>query len=98
MLTETFDCLSIRMVSLNAEDTPANQVNAGSDHVYGSFTDPEFVRQLARNCDLLTVDIEHVDTDVLEDLSYEIETRPDWTLSFRHPERCLAPLADFRRH
>lgn len=80
MLTEAAHRLNIRVVILDAENAPAKQINARSNHINGSFVDPEAVRELAKGCDILTVEIEHVDTDVLEDISQGRETRPDWRL------------------
>ena len=45
------------------------QVNAKNSHVDGSFIDPEKIRELARQVDVLTVEIEHVDTYVLEEIA-----------------------------
>ncbi|MCJ1309348.1 phosphoribosylaminoimidazole carboxylase ade2 [Agyrium rufum] len=80
MLTEAANRLNIKIVTLDTEASPAKQINANSDHVIGSFTDPAAIRQLAQRCDILTVEIEHVDTDVLEDLENGLETRADWKL------------------
>lgn len=77
MLSEAAHRLNIKLVFLDAENAPAKQIDARSNHINGSFTDPEAVRQLAKICDLLTVEIEHVDTDILEELSTGTETRPD---------------------
>lgn len=78
MLSEAAHRLNIKLVFLDAENAPAKQIDARSNHINGSFTDPEAVRQLAKICDLLTVEIEHVDTDILEEISTGTETRPDW--------------------
>ena len=78
MLTEAANRLNIKIVTLDAEGAPAKQVNARADHVLGSFTDPKAIRHLASRCDILTVEIEHVDTDVLEDLANGTATREDW--------------------
>ena len=80
MLTEAANRLNVQVISLDAEASPAKQINANSNHVIGSFTDPQAIRQLAKRCDILTVEIEHVDTDVLEDLTEGTETREDWRL------------------
>lgn len=80
MLTEAAHRLNIKVVTLDSENAPAKQINARSDHVIGSFADPEAVRQLAKECDLITIEIEHVDTDVLEDISEGKDTQPDWRL------------------
>ena len=78
MLTEAASRLNVRIVTLDADNAPAKQINAHPGHVTGSFRNPESIRQLAQNCDILTVEIEHVDTDVLEDLSDGTEMRQDW--------------------
>ena len=81
MLTEAANRLNIKVVTLDADNSPAKQINVHADHVTGSFTDAKAIRQLAQKCDVLTIEIEHVDTDVLEDLSDGTETREDWRLS-----------------
>ena len=48
------------------------------DHIDGSFKDPEAVRALAKECQILTVEIEHVDTDVLEDIAEGSHTEGKW--------------------
>ncbi|KAJ9102611.1 phosphoribosylaminoimidazole carboxylase ade2 [Naganishia cerealis] len=49
--------------------TPAKQVSLApaphAAHPDGAFTSPDHIRQLARAADVLTVEIEHVDADVL---------------------------------
>lgn len=80
MLTEAANRLNISVVTLDAEGSPAKQINANADHVNGSFKDPKAIRRLARKCDVLTVEIEHVDTDVLEELASGTEIRDDRTL------------------
>ena len=80
MLTEAANRLNVKIVTLDAEASPAKQINANPNHVIGSFADAQAIRQLAKRCDLLTVEIEHVDTDVLEDLTEGTETREDWRL------------------
>ncbi|KAI0337317.1 Phosphoribosylaminoimidazole carboxylase [Trametopsis cervina] len=51
------------------EHTPAKQViqsKPNKAHVNGAFTDPAKIRELAEKVDVLTVEIEHVNADVLE--------------------------------
>lgn len=50
-------------------DSPSKQINARSSHVDGAITDPDAVGQLVENCDVLTIETEHVNTEVLEDLA-----------------------------
>lgn len=78
MLTEAAHRLDIQVAVLDAENAPAKQINARHPHVNGSFADPKAIRQLAQECDILTVEIEHVDTDVLEELATGTELRDDW--------------------
>jgi phosphoribosylaminoimidazole carboxylase len=68
MLVEAANRLNIKTVILDAPRSPAKQINASSDHVNGSFSDPEAILKLAQTCDILTAEIEHIDTDILEKL------------------------------
>ncbi|KAF8580790.1 Phosphoribosylaminoimidazole carboxylase [Ramaria rubella] len=70
--------LSILDVGANA---PAKQVTVPQPpltHVDGSFTSPSAIRELAAKVDILTVEIEHVNVDVLEEVQKEtgIEVHP----------------------
>ncbi|MCJ1353954.1 MAG: phosphoribosylaminoimidazole carboxylase ade2 [Icmadophila ericetorum] len=80
MLTEAANRLNVNIVTLDVDNAPAKQINVHSGHVTGSFKNPESIRELAQRCDILTVEIEHVDTDVLEDLSEGTELRENWRL------------------
>lgn len=71
MLTEAANNLNIRVLTLDAANSPAKQINADPAHVVGSFTDEASIRLLASQVDVLTVEIEHVDTHVLEQLAIE---------------------------
>lgn len=71
MLCEAAGPLGIPIAILDAENCPAKQANQSDLHVTGSFKDPEKIKLLATRCDFLTVEIEHVETEVLE----EIETK-----------------------
>ncbi|KAI4219574.1 MAG: hypothetical protein L6R36_008230 [Xanthoria steineri] len=68
MLCEAAAPLNVSIAILDTEDAPAKQINQNSRHVNGSFKDPAKVKQLAAKCDILTVEIEHIDTTVLEDI------------------------------
>jgi len=78
MLTEAAHRLNIQVAILDAEDAPAKQINGRQPHVNGSFADPKAIRQLAQECDILTIEIEHVDTEVLEEIATGTELRDDW--------------------
>ncbi|CAJ2512940.1 Uu.00g010590.m01.CDS01 [Anthostomella pinea] len=69
MLCQAAAPLGITVAVLDAEDCPAKQINHNKLHVTGSFKDPEKIRLLASRCDVLTVEIEHVDTGVLEEVA-----------------------------
>lgn len=69
MLCEAAGPLGYEIAILDQDDCPAKQINVNSKHVAGSFKDAAKVRELAAKCDLLTVEIEHVNTDVLEEIA-----------------------------
>ncbi|QUC20934.1 uncharacterized protein UV8b_05175 [Ustilaginoidea virens] len=75
--------LNIPIAVLDADNCPAKQVNSNRHHVSGSFKDPAKIRELAAHCDVLTVEIEHVDTQVLEEIdTHGVQVRrADGTLS-----------------
>lgn len=63
--------LGVKLIALDGggKDSPAGQ--AAHDAIQGSFRDPASIRKLAAVCDCLTVEIEHIDTKTLEELSSE---------------------------
>lgn len=76
MLAASASLLNVDMVILDAgESAPAKQIlyprNPSLAHIDGSFTDPVKIRELARKVDVLTVEIEHVDANVLEEIESE---------------------------
>ncbi|PQE27414.1 Phosphoribosylaminoimidazole carboxylase protein [Rutstroemia sp. NJR-2017a BVV2] len=79
MLCEAANPLGVKVVILDAPNSPAKQINAKNEHIDGSFIDPEKIRVLAKQVDILTVEIEHVDTVVLEELANAgVEVQPSW--------------------
>ncbi|KAF7944836.1 uncharacterized protein EAE97_005469 [Botrytis byssoidea] len=79
MLCEAANPLGVKVIILDAPNSPAKQVNAKNDHLDGSFIDAEKIRELAKKVDVLTVEIEHVDTYVLEELANSgVEVQPSW--------------------
>lgn len=77
MLCEAANPLGVKVIILDAPNSPAKQVNAKNDHLDGSFIDAEKIRELAKKVDVLTVEIEHVDTYVLEELANSgVEVQP----------------------
>ncbi|KAI9466646.1 phosphoribosylaminoimidazole carboxylase [Lactarius psammicola] len=76
--------LNIPVVILDiGAHAPAKQVVAPTAlhcaHVDGSFSDPDKIRELATKVDVLTVEIEHVNVDVLEEVqtSHGVEVHPN---------------------
>ncbi|KAK4178651.1 hypothetical protein QBC36DRAFT_99513 [Triangularia setosa] len=68
MLCEAANPLGIDIAILDDRNAPAKQAHNTNRHVVGSFKDPERIKELAARSDYLSVEIEHVDTEVLEDI------------------------------
>lgn len=71
MLAVPAALLDIDVVFLDVgEHSPAKQVfapkTAEKAHVNGAFSDPAKIRELAQKVDVMTIEIEHVNADVLE--------------------------------
>lgn len=84
MLAASASLLNIPLVILDIGDhAPAKQVVAPTAphraHVDGSFSDPDKIRELAAKVDVLTVEIEHVNVDVLEEvqINHGVEVHPN---------------------
>lgn len=78
MLAASASLLNIPVVILDAgASAPAKQVlsppTADLSHIDGSFTDPAKIRELAAKVDVLTVEIEHIHVDVLEEVQRQDE-------------------------
>ncbi|CAK7274750.1 hypothetical protein SEPCBS119000_006331 [Sporothrix epigloea] len=81
MLCEAAAPLNVPIAVLDADDAPAKQVNRNTHHVAGSFKEASKIRELAANSDVLTVEIEHIDTAVLEELATAakaVPVHPSW--------------------
>lgn len=70
MLAHPAALMGIPLLILDSGDsTPAKQVSLPpaphTQHPDGAFTSPQHIRELAEKADVLTVEIEHVDADVL---------------------------------
>lgn len=69
MMVEAASRLNIEVAVLDSESAPAKQISGLSDkHVTGSFDKASDVQSLASMCDVITYEIEHVDTKSLEEL------------------------------
>ena len=87
MLAASASLLNIPVVILDVgASAPAKQILAPTtthlSHVDGSFTDPAKIRELAAKVDVLTVEIEHIDVDVLEEVQRQ---STDGTVAEVHP-------------
>lgn len=68
MIVEAANRLNVKTIILDAPGSPAKQINSICEHVDGSFTNPEDIEKIAAKCDVLTVEIEHVDVPTLKNL------------------------------
>lgn len=68
MIVEAANRLNVKTVILDAPGSPAKQINSIVEHVDGSFTNPDDIEKIAAKCDVLTVEIEHVDVATLKGL------------------------------
>jgi phosphoribosylaminoimidazole carboxylase len=80
MLCEAASPLDIQIAILDAENAPAKQINQNKRHVDGSYKDPVKIKELATHCDVLTVETEHIDTTVLEEIATttKVAVHPSW--------------------
>lgn len=110
MLLESSNRLNIQVSILDKENSPAKQIQAHDDHVHGSFKNSEDIRKLAQRSDILTIEIEHVDADMLEQLQEQrhkdqaieihpspvtIKTIQDKLMQKQHLRGYHVPVADF---
>ncbi|KAH7356317.1 hypothetical protein BKA66DRAFT_574599 [Pyrenochaeta sp. MPI-SDFR-AT-0127] len=78
MLIEAANRLNIQVNVLDAAASPAKQISAHDGHIEGSFKDAAAVKKLAQSSDVVTVEIEHVDTHMLEEVAGEVVVEPSW--------------------
>ncbi|KAM0554053.1 hypothetical protein ACHAPJ_007128 [Fusarium lateritium] len=80
MLCEAATPLEVEIAILDAADAPAKQVSRSKYHVDGSFKDAQKIRELANHCSVLSVETEHIETAVLEELAKEnkVVVYPSW--------------------
>jgi phosphoribosylaminoimidazole carboxylase len=105
MMMEAANRLNIQLNVLDAPNSPAKQISAHDGHSNGSFTDRLSMRKLAETCDILTTEIEHVDTYALEEVSSKVKVEPTWqtirTIQDKfnqkeHLSKFDIPMADYR--
>ncbi|KAL3232312.1 phosphoribosylaminoimidazole carboxylase [Nakaseomyces bracarensis] len=68
MLVEAANRLNVKTIILDAPNSPAKQITNTTDHVDGSFANKDDIEALASKCDVLTVEIEHVDVNALKEI------------------------------
>lgn len=111
MLAASASLLNIDVVVLDVGDNgPAKQVVAPRApqlaHIDGSFADPEKIRELSAKVDVLTVEIEHVQVGVLEEIEsklplgvhpspFTIKTIQDKFVQKQHLRAAGCPVSDF---
>lgn len=104
-MMEAANRLNIQLNVLDAPNSPAKQISAHDGHANGSFTDRPSMRKLAETCDILTTEIEHVDTYALEEVSSKVKVEPSWqtirTIQDKfnqkeHLSKFDIPMADYR--
>lgn len=78
MLVEAANLLDIKINFLDTGLSSAKQVSNHGGHLEGSFKDPAKIKELAAISDVLTVEIEHVDTHILEEISPTVDVQPSW--------------------
>lgn len=104
MLCQAASRMGIKVITLDPlENCPASSLS--HEHVVGSFDDGAAVREFAKRCGVLTVEIEHVDADALEMLERQgvtcepkastIRTIQDKYVQKVHFSRHGIPLPDF---
>ena len=81
MLAASASVLNIPVVILDVgTEARAKQILARTTpdlaHIDGSFRDLPKIRELATKVDVLTVEIEHIDVDVLEEVEAQVEVHP----------------------
>lgn len=76
MMVESANRLNIKTRILDASNSPAMQINS-LDHIHGQFSDAAAVSKLSEVSDILTIEVEHVNVDALENCGIPVEPSPD---------------------
>ena len=63
--------LSMKFLDPSGATSPAALVVGGENAIEGKLNDPEKLRELSQNCDVMTIEIEHVGVDTLAKLEDE---------------------------
>ncbi|KAF1800022.1 phosphoribosylaminoimidazole carboxylase [Mucor lusitanicus] len=76
MMVEAASRLNLSVTILDAPvDAPAKQIESTQNHIQGAFNDAAKITELASQVDVLTVEIEHVNADVLAQIEQEGRVR-----------------------
>lgn len=104
MLAEAANRLNIKVITLDKGSSgPTKQIVAHGEHIDGSFKDPVAIKALAEKCDVLTIEIEHVDAAILKQLENQITIEPkpetiaiiqDKYVQKEHLKKFRIPVAD----
>jgi phosphoribosylaminoimidazole carboxylase len=80
LLCEAAASLEIQIAILDADNAPAKQISQSRYHINGSYKDAEKIRELATHCGVLSVETEHIDTTVLEEIATytKVAVHPSW--------------------
>lgn len=89
MLVEAANLLEIKVNFLDAPNSSAKQVSNHDGHLNGSFKDAKAIEELASKSDVLTIEIEHVDTKILEEISKSVDVQPSWKTIRRIQDKYL---------
>lgn len=107
MMVEAASRLNLQVTILDApSDAPAKQIESTQPHIQGAFNDAEKIRELASQVDVLTVEIEHVNAEVLAAIEKEgkirvcpsaftIKTIQDKYAQKKHLESYGIPVAEY---
>lgn len=72
MFTEAANRMNVNVQVLDPTKlSPAKQINSVADHIDEPFTSSSAIQKLTSNCDVLTVEIEHVNCDELERVEHQ---------------------------
>ncbi|KAI8983988.1 phosphoribosylaminoimidazole carboxylase [Mycotypha africana] len=76
MMIEAASRMNLRVTVLDKPtDAPAKQIESTQEHIHGAFSDAEKIKELAIKVDVLTVEIEHVNADILASIEKEGSVR-----------------------
>ncbi|KAG4305123.1 hypothetical protein PORY_001293 [Pneumocystis oryctolagi] len=76
MLVEAAHRLNIKTIILDPDpDSPAKQINSSKNHVDGSFFDFDSILSFSERCNVITIEIEHVNVNALKHVSLNGEVK-----------------------